>query len=75
MCKEKVKSLIRDGDTGDTYTREYVQNEIIPWLKRELSDLKGTNEACKEKGLGPMMDEDIEKVQGWLDLAEERWNG
>ena len=74
MSLEKIKSLIRNGDTGDSYTREYIQNEATPWLRSELSDLKGANEACKEKGLGPMMDEDIEEVQGWLELAEKRWN-
>jgi len=75
MSLEKIKSLIRTGDTGDSYTRNYIQNEVIPWLKRELFDLRGTNEACREKGLGAMMDEDIEEMQGWLELAEKRWNG
>ena len=73
--RNELQDLIRAGNTEDAYTREYVQNEIIPWLKRELSDLRGTNEACREKGLGPMLEEDIEEVQGWLELAEKRWNG
>jgi len=68
------RDLVLNGNTKDGYTRKKVQDEIIPKIKEEIADLKGANEACKEKGLGPMMDEDIEEVQGWLELAEKRWN-
>ena len=70
----KMKELIRNGNTEDNYTRKYAQERIIPWLESEIKDLEGVNNACEKVGLGPMFDEDIEEAQDLLALAQKRWN-
>ena len=70
----KLRNLIQNGNTEDAYTREYVQNEAIPWLKREVADLEGTNDACTQVGLGPMLNEDAQEARKLLEEAERRWN-
>lgn len=69
---KKHKAIIKNGDLSDQYTRDYVQNNVVPALEMEIKELEGINDTCDQSGLGRMMVEEEQEAKALLDIARKR---